>query len=109
MQAGVTHIKEWLPLLWPTFLPNGFGVPANARDGGGRIAKDRIFTALRNEALAHGDRAAAIAQLLHDMTLSMTLRDKAPALMILRDIAHAWPDITLPVTVARAGPPCVMI
>ncbi|WP_249140499.1 MULTISPECIES: hypothetical protein [Bradyrhizobium] len=69
----------------------------------GRIAKDRVFTALRNEALAHRDRAAAIAQLLHDITLSMTLRDKAPALMILRDIAHAWPDITLPVTVARAG------
>jgi hypothetical protein len=69
----------------------------------GRIAKDRIFTALRNEALAHRDRAADIAQLLHDFTLSVTLRDKAPALIILRDIAHAWPDITLPVTVARAG------
>lgn len=69
----------------------------------GRIAKDRIFTALRNEALAHRDRAAAIAQLLHDFTLSVTLRDKAPALIILRDIAHAWPDLTLPVTVARAG------
>ncbi|WP_050421675.1 hypothetical protein [Bradyrhizobium tropiciagri] len=69
----------------------------------GRIAKDRIFTALRNEALAHRDRAAAIAQLLHDFTLSVTLRDKAPALIILRDIAHAWPDLPLPVTVARAG------
>jgi hypothetical protein len=69
----------------------------------GRIAKDRIFTALRNEALAHRDRAAVIAQLLHDFTLSVTLRDKAPALLILRDIAHAWPDLTLPVTVARAG------
>ena len=69
----------------------------------GRIAKDRIFTALRNEALAHRDRAADIAQLLHDFTLSVTLRDKAPALMILRDIARAWPDLTLPVTVARAG------
>lgn len=69
----------------------------------GRIAKDRIFTALRNEALAHRDRAAAIAQLLHDFTLSVTLRDKTPALIILRDIAHAWPDLALPVTVARAG------
>jgi cellulose synthase operon protein C len=69
----------------------------------GRIAKDRIFTALRNEALAHRDRAAAITPLLHDFTLSVTLRDKAPALMILRDIALAWPDLTLPVTVTRAG------
>lgn len=69
----------------------------------GRIAKDRIFTALCNEALAHRDRATVIAQLLHDFTLSVTLRDKAPALMILRDIARAWPDLTLPVTVARAG------
>ena len=69
----------------------------------GRVAKDRIFTALRNEALAHRDRAVDIAQLLHDFTLSVTLRDKAPALMILRDIARAWPDLTLPVTVARAG------
>lgn len=69
----------------------------------GRVAKDRIFTALRNEALAKRDRAADIAQLLHDFTLSVTLRDKAPALIILRDIAHAWPDLPLPVTVARAG------
>ena len=69
----------------------------------GRIAKDRIFTALRNEALAHRDRAADIARLLHDFTLSVTLRDKAPALMILRDIARAWPDLTLPFTVVRAG------
>jgi hypothetical protein len=69
----------------------------------GRVAKDRVFTVLRNEALAHRDRAADIARLLHDFTLSVTLRDKAPALMILRDIARAWPDLTLPVTVARAG------
>lgn len=69
----------------------------------GRVAKNRIFTALRNEALAHRNRAADIAQLLHDFTLSVTLRDKAPALIILRDIARAWPDLTLPVTVARAG------
>ncbi|MGJ4886738.1 hypothetical protein ACQR1Y_01005 [Bradyrhizobium sp. HKCCYLRH3099] len=69
----------------------------------GRVAKDRIFTALRHEALAHRERAAEIAQLLHDFTLSVTLRDKAPALLILRDIARAWPDLTLPVTVARAG------
>lgn len=69
----------------------------------GRIAKDRIFAALRNEALAHRDRATDIAQLLHDFTLSVTLRDKAPALIILRDIARAWPDLALPVTVARAG------
>jgi hypothetical protein len=41
--------------------------------------------------------------LLHDFTLSVTLRDKAPALMILRDIARAWPDLTLPFTVVRAG------
>jgi hypothetical protein len=69
----------------------------------GRIAKDRKFMALRNEALANKDRAADIAQLLHDFTLSVTLRDKAPALIILRDIARAWPDLPLPVTVARAG------
>ncbi|WP_249136394.1 hypothetical protein [Bradyrhizobium tropiciagri] len=69
----------------------------------GRIAKDRIFTALRNEALAQRHRAEPIAQLLYDFTLSVTLRDKAPALMILRDIAHAWPDLPLNFTVARAG------
>jgi len=69
----------------------------------GRVAKDRIFTALRNEALAHKERAAAIARLLHDFTLSVTLRDKAPALIILRDIAHTWPDLPLPISVARAG------
>lgn len=68
----------------------------------GRIAKDRVFAALRREALARQDRAVAIWRLLHDLTLSAIARDKAPALLILRDIAHAWPDITLPIGVTPA-------
>ena len=68
----------------------------------GRIAKDRVFAALRREALARQDRAVAIWRLLHDLTLSAIARDKAPALLILRDIAHAWPDIALPIGLAPA-------
>jgi len=68
----------------------------------GRVAKDRVFAVLRREALARQDRADAIWRLLHDLTLSTIIRDKAPALMILRDIAHAWPAIAMPVSITPA-------
>ena len=68
----------------------------------GRVAKDRVFAVLRREALARQDRADAIWRLLHDLTLSTIGRDKAPALMILRDIAHAWPAIAMPVSITPA-------
>lgn len=71
----------------------------------GRIAKNRIFTALRSEALGRKERAVAISRLLHDLTLSVVISDKAPALLILRDIARAWPDIALPIAVTRTSRP----
>jgi len=68
----------------------------------GRVAKDRVLAVLRREALARQDRADAIWRLLYDLTLSTIVRDKAPALMILRDIAQAWPTIAMPVSVTPA-------
>jgi len=65
----------------------------------GRVAKDRVLAVLRREALAREDRAGAIWGLVHDLTLSAVSRDKAPALIILRDIAQKWPAIALPLSV----------
>ncbi|WP_448953643.1 hypothetical protein [Labrys neptuniae] len=69
----------------------------------GRIAKDRVFAALRREALDRHERASAIASLLHDLTLSAVAKDRAPALAILTEIARRWPDIALPIGLALAS------
>ena len=65
----------------------------------GRTAKTRVFEILRHEALASRERAAATAPLLFDLTSSVIVKDKAPALVILRDIVQAWPDLAGPVAV----------
>jgi cellulose synthase operon protein C len=70
----------------------------------GRIAKDRVMAALGREAVRDHDRARSVGGLLHDLTLSAVGKDRAPALLILRDIAQAWPDIGLPAGMALARP-----
>jgi hypothetical protein len=65
----------------------------------GRTAKTRVFEILRREALAARERAAAVAPLMFDLTSSVIVKDKAPALVILRDIVQAWPDLAGPVAV----------
>jgi hypothetical protein len=65
----------------------------------GRTAKTRVFEILRREALAARERAAAVAPLMFDLTSSVIVKDMAPALVILRDIVQAWPDLAGPVAV----------
>jgi len=62
----------------------------------GRVAKQRVYAVLAREALASRERAASIWPLLHDVTLSVVEKDRAPALLALRDIRRAFPDLPIP-------------
>jgi hypothetical protein len=63
----------------------------------GRVAKDRMSGFLRAEALASRERAERIAPLFADLTLSAVERDRAQAVLALRDIAEAHPGLASPV------------
>lgn len=86
------------PTLFATFLTQARIILMQINRG--RIAKDRVFAALRREALESHERAQAIWRLLHDLTLSAVAKDRAPALAILTEIARRWPDIALPIAQA---------
>jgi cellulose synthase operon protein C len=59
----------------------------------GRVAKDRIGSFLHAQALKSRDRAAAIAPLFVDVSLSAIERDRARAVLALRDIEEAFPGL----------------
>ncbi|MFD1333398.1 hypothetical protein ACFQ4O_15470, partial [Methylopila musalis] len=69
----------------------------------GRVAKDRMTAFLRAKAARDAGRAARIAPLFADLSLSGTQRDRAAAILALRDIAEAHPRIATPL-VRRAAP-----
>lgn len=71
--------------------------------GKGRIAKDRMAVFLRGEALRSRERAERILPLLSDLSLSGTERDRAAAILTLRDIGGAHPGLTGPLL--RRTPP----
>ncbi|ACL58062.1 hypothetical protein [Methylobacterium nodulans] len=62
----------------------------------GRVAKDRMTAFLRGEALRDAGRAARIAPLFTDFSLSGVGRDRAAAILALRDIAEAHPQVATP-------------
>jgi hypothetical protein len=70
----------------------------------GRVAKDRISTFLHAEALQNRDRAAAIAPLFSDLSLSALERDRTRAIMALRDIEKTWPGVTPQSPLKRVEP-----
>lgn len=69
----------------------------------GRVAKDRMAAFLTSEALRDRDRAERVVPLLADLTLSGTERDRAQAVLSLRDIVLAHPGIPMPIA-RRAAP-----
>ena len=59
----------------------------------GRVAKDRIWTFLHAEALKSREKAAQVQHILQDMSLSAVERDRSRAVLALRDIETAFPDL----------------
>jgi hypothetical protein len=70
----------------------------------GRIAKDRITAFLHAEALASAERAAAIAPIFTDLSLSVVERDRAAAVIALRDIGAAFPALAQGSPLRRLSP-----
>ncbi|WP_232627707.1 hypothetical protein [Methylobacterium sp. Leaf118] len=62
----------------------------------GRIAKDRMAAFLHAEALRSRARAERLMPLFADLSLSGTARDRAAAILTLRDIAEAHPGLGTP-------------
>ncbi len=67
----------------------------------GRVAKDRMAAFLKAEALRDGERARSVAPLFADLTLSGEERDRAQAILALRDITERHPDIATPLNRPR--------
>lgn len=61
----------------------------------GRVAKDRISAFLHAEALRSRDRAAVIAPIFIDLSLSALERDRTRSVTALRDIENTWPGVTI--------------
>ena len=59
----------------------------------GRVAKDRMSAFLHAEALRNHDRAARIAPLFTDLSLSALEKDRTAAVLALRDIGRKYPDL----------------
>ncbi|KQT59678.1 hypothetical protein ASG52_20025 [Methylobacterium sp. Leaf456] len=68
----------------------------------GRVAKDRMAAFLRAQALGHRERAERLLPLFSDLSLSGTARDRAAAILTLRDIADTHPGLDTPL--ARRAP-----
>ena len=67
----------------------------------GRVAKDRIGAFLHAEALKNRERAARIVPLFTDLSLSAIERDRTRAVLALRDIGEAFPDLAAALPVQR--------
>ena len=64
----------------------------------GRIAKDRMSAFLLKEAMRDRDRASGVAQLFVDLSISGVARDRAAAILALRDVAAVHPHIETPLS-----------
>lgn len=73
----------------------------------GRVAKDRMAAFLKSEALRSRFRAMRIAPLFAELTLSGTERDRAEAVIALRDIGETHPGLAevTSVPMTRIPPP----
>ncbi|WP_261401966.1 hypothetical protein [Chenggangzhangella methanolivorans] len=69
----------------------------------GRIAKDRVTAFLLKEALRDRGRAERVAPLFADLSIAGVARDRAAAILALRDIGAAHPGIETPLN-RRAAP-----
>ena len=74
----------------------------------GRTAKDRMGAFLKGEALRSRERAQSLLPFFADLSLSGTARDRNAAILALRDIADAYPDLETPLvrrpSAARPSP-----
>ena len=73
-----------------------------SRIGAGRVAKDRVLTFLRDEALKSEDAARYVEPLLRRQVATVAIGDKATCIRVLADIRRRWP--TLPTGLRPKSP-----
>ncbi len=64
------------------------------------VAKKRIFSFLKNEALKNEDIATMVAKIMARQSVTMAVADKASCIAIMRDMKVRFPNIELPLAVA---------
>lgn len=67
----------------------------------GRVAKDRIFTFLRQEALKNEEAARVITAIIDDLSAQTTVQDKATCIEILTGIKNRYPASDMHLTVIQ--------
>lgn len=65
----------------------------------GRVAKDRIFGFLQQEALQSEESARYIAGMIDDLSAQTTVQDKASCINILTEIKNRYPQLDMHLTV----------
>ncbi len=61
----------------------------------GRVAKDRVFKFLHQEALKSPDVAAVITPLIDDISAQSTVQDKATCIHILTEVKNRYPHLEM--------------
>ena len=65
----------------------------------GRVAKQRVFTFLEQEAEKSEAAALTVAEILTRQSLTIAIGDKAKAIEIMLKIHNSYPEVSLPISV----------
>lgn len=65
----------------------------------GRVARQRIFSFFKEESLKNQEIAAIITQVITRVSLTISIKDKARCIEIMRDISHQYPELNVPLIV----------
>jgi hypothetical protein len=64
-----------------------------------RVAKERVFNFLEQEAQKHQSSAQVVAEILTRQSLTMSIEDKARSLESMLKIHQTYPQVSLPIQV----------
>jgi len=65
----------------------------------GRVAKERVIALLRREAARSAEFAAVIAPILERQSATIATTQKHPLIATMVEVAHAFPEVPLPITI----------
>lgn len=95
VQAFVTSYLSLYAADNPAFLPDldFYFRSVLIRVNKGRVAKDRVFSFLRQEALKSYDAATYVVSILDDIAVQSTVGDKATCIHLLTEIKSSYPQL----------------
>jgi hypothetical protein len=69
----------------------------------GKIAKERVIALLRKIATHSHEHAAVVAPILERQSATIAVTQKHPLIATMVDVKEAFPDVPLPITIAKPG------